>query len=190
MTKEFTFEEVVVKSRAVDGNKLFVFTRRAVMDGLGDEFFTRTVFALNENCALRSLDLVEKGIKVLHRLGFADHGLIAVTSTELIVEFLNTALPRRDFGVQSDDFLSNKSRELLEIVKLGVLDHLNGVKGALGIGFREPQPFDGRRKIRRDLRGIFFAVGQAHHTSQILIVRDDWESNSEHSRCVLEFHVG
>ncbi len=81
---------------------------------------TGTVLPLDEHGGFRSADLVEHRIQLLHRLGFADHRVVAVTSAELAIESVDALFALGDLSVESHDLLRDEIHELIEVLLFAV----------------------------------------------------------------------
>ena len=72
VTEEFAFKQRFTDRRAVDRNEHFVTTTTEVVDHLGDDFFTRSVFTRDQNRQLGIGNALDRCFKFGNAIRFAD----------------------------------------------------------------------------------------------------------------------
>ncbi|MNT18038.1 hypothetical protein D3C72_1532200 [compost metagenome] len=82
MPEKLGLEQRLLERAAVDGNKTFMCTRAGGMNGLCNQLFARSAFALDQHCDLALSDLMNQTVQLLHGIAVPDHCSSGVSLTQ------------------------------------------------------------------------------------------------------------
>ncbi|MCG3778609.1 MAG: hypothetical protein JW388_1330 [Nitrospira sp.] len=150
VAEQLAFQQRRRERSAVNGHHRRTRTRAELVNGFGDEFFSRATFAENEDAGARGSDLPHDLKNPLHGSGFADDVVEAKFRIKLLMK-----LPVFHFEITRPQRTRNAQLQFVDLqpafgnVIVGAV--LHGVHGHLLRSVRGHQNASGRLGLRLDL---------------------------------------